>query len=136
MLAAVAITLPRWPLLPRRTELEVFEQALCSDDTRTGLLIYGPAGVGKTRLADECRQRAAASGHPTEQVIGSRTAALLPLSAVVGLLPAGLGSPGLDGQANTVVLFEETRRALEVRYHRPPPGNRRRRRRRCWTPPR
>jgi hypothetical protein len=45
MLAAVAITLPRWPLIGRRAELEVFETALCSGE-RTGLLIYGPAGVG------------------------------------------------------------------------------------------
>jgi len=48
MLAAVAITLPRWPLIGRRAELEIFEKALCSDE-RAGLLIHGPAGVGKTR---------------------------------------------------------------------------------------
>ena len=116
MLAAVAITLPRWPLIGRRAELEVFEQALCSDD-RTGLLIYGPAGVGKTRLADECREWAAASGHPTEHVTGSRTTVLLPLGAVASLLAAGLGRPSPDGQASTVALFEETRQALHERHH-------------------
>src|SRR5689334_22924439 len=121
MLAAVAITLPRWPLIGRRAELEVFEQALCSDD-QTGLLIHGPAGVGKTRLADECLQWAAASGHPTERVSGSRTTMLLPLGAVAsllaaGLLSVGLGQPGPDGQASTVALFEETRRALHERHH-------------------
>ena len=115
MLAAVAITLPRWPLIGRRAELEVFETALCSGE-RTGLLIYGPAGVGKTRLADECLQWAAASGHPTEHVTGSRTTMLLPLGAVASLLAAGLGQPGPDGQVNTVALFEETRRALRERH--------------------
>jgi Cdc6-like AAA superfamily ATPase len=115
MLAAVAITLPRWPLIGRRAELEVFETALCSGE-RTGLLIYGPAGVGKTRLADECLQWAAASGHPTEHVTGSRTTMLLPLGAVASLLAAGLGQPGPDGQVNTVTLFEETRRALHERH--------------------
>jgi len=54
MLAAVTITLPRWPLIGRRAELEVFEQALCSGE-HSGLVIHGRAGVGKTRLADECR---------------------------------------------------------------------------------
>ena len=115
MLAAVAITLPRWPLIGRRAELEVFETALCSGEP-TGLLIYGPAGVGKTRLADECLQWAAASGHPTEHVTGSRTTMLLPLGAVASLLAAGLGQPGPDGQVNTVALFEETRRALHERH--------------------
>ena len=115
MLAAVAITLPRWPLIGRRAELEVFETALCSGE-RTGLLIYGAAGVGKTRLADECLQWAAASGHPTEHVTGSRTTMALPLGAVASLLAAGLGQPGPDGQVNTVALFEETRRALHERH--------------------
>ncbi len=59
MLAAVAITLPRGPLVGRRAELEIFEKALCSGE-RMGLLIHGPAGVRKTRLADECLQWAAA----------------------------------------------------------------------------
>jgi len=115
MLAAVTITLPRWPLIGRRAELEVFEQALCSGE-HSGLVIHGRAGVGKTRLADECREWAAASGHPTERIAGSRTTALLPLGAVVALLAGGLGRPGPDGQVNTVALFEETRRALVERH--------------------
>src|SRR5262249_49958927 len=81
LLAAVTVTLPRWPIVGRRVELEVFGQALDSGE-HTGLLIYGRAGVGKTRLADECRQQAAVAGHPTERIVGSRTTALLPLGAV------------------------------------------------------
>jgi DNA-binding NarL/FixJ family response regulator len=73
--------------------------------------------VGKTRLADECRERAAAGGHPTERVVGSQTAALLPLSAVVALLPAGLARPDLAGEVDAVAFFEEARRALHDRYH-------------------
>ncbi len=80
-------------------------------------MIHGRAGVGKTRLADECREQAAASGHPTERVVGSRTTALLPLGAVASLLPGGLGRPGPDGQAHTAALFEETRRVLYERHH-------------------
>src|SRR5260370_32165825 len=96
MLAGVAITLPRWPIVGRRSELEVFEKALCSGE-HAGLVIHGRAGVGKTRLADECRQQAAAAGHPTERVAGSRTTALLPLGAVVSLMAAGVGHPGPHG---------------------------------------
>src|SRR5579859_480451 len=142
MLTAVAPTLQRWPIVGRRAELEVFEEALCSDE-HAGLVIHGRAGVGKTRLADECRAWAAASDHPTERVVGSRTTGLLPLGAVAALLawppaaaglawppaaaglagpPAaagvadGLGRPGPDGHVNTVTLFEQTRRAPHARH--------------------
>ena len=109
------MTLPRWPIVGRRPELEVFERALGSGE-RAGLAIYGRAGVGKTRLADECAGQAAASGHPTERVAGSRTTALLPLGAVVALLPDGPGQLGSDGQVNTVALFEQARQALHDRH--------------------
>ena len=88
----------------------MFERALFSGE-HTGLVIHGRAGVGKTRLADECREQAAASGLPTERVVGSRTAALLPLGAVAPLLAGGLGRSGSD-----VALFEETRHALSERH--------------------
>ena len=116
MLAGVAIALRRWPIVGRRSELEVFERALGSGE-HVGLVIHGRAGVGKTRLADECREQAAASGRPTERVVGSRTTALLPLGAVAALLAGGLGRPGPDGQVDTVALFEETRQALHERHH-------------------
>ena len=115
MLTAVAPTLQRWPIVGRRSELEVFEEALCSGE-HAGLVIHGGAGVGKTRLADECRLLAAAADHPTERVVGSRTTALLPLGAVVALLAGGLGHPGPDGRIDTVALFEQTRRALHERH--------------------
>ena len=135
MLTAVAPTLQRWPIVGRRSELEVFSEALCSGE-HAGLVIHGRAGVGKTRLADECRAWAAASDHPTERVVGSRTTALLPLGAVAALLawpPAaglawpsaaaglagGLGLPGPDdpdGRVDTVALFERTRRALHEHH--------------------
>jgi DNA-binding CsgD family transcriptional regulator len=112
----MAITLEQWPVIGRAAELELFDRALGGGDA-AGLVIHGAAGVGKTRLADECRERAAAGGHPTERVVGSRTAALLPLSAVAALLPGGPVRLDPDGEANTVAFFEETRRNLDERYH-------------------
>jgi DNA-binding CsgD family transcriptional regulator len=111
----MAITLERWPVIGRGTEVELCDRALGSGAC-AGLVIHGAAGVGKTRLADECRERAAAAGHPTERVVGSRTAALLPLSALVALLPTGLDRPEPVGELNTVTFFEETRQALHVRH--------------------
>lgn len=111
----MAITLQRWPIVGRRSELEIFEQALGSAE-RAGLVIHGRAGVGKTRLADECAAHAAAGGYPTERVAGSRTTALMPLGAVASLLVDGLGQPCVDGQVHTAALFERTRRALLERH--------------------
>jgi DNA-binding CsgD family transcriptional regulator len=113
-----ATVLPRWPIIGRRSELEVFERALGSGD-KAGLVIHGRAGVGKTRLADECAEQAAASGHPTERVVGFRATALLPLGAVAALLPdgpGGPGQPGPDGQVHAAALFEQTRQALQERH--------------------
>lgn len=115
MLSDVVGVLPRWPIVGRRGELEVFERILGSAE-HMGLVIYGRAGVGKTRLADECCQQAAAAGHPTERVAGSRTAALLPLGAVAGLLPHGPGWPEPDATAGIVALFEESRQLLLQRH--------------------
>jgi DNA-binding CsgD family transcriptional regulator len=112
---AVTIALERWPAVGRHAELEVFERALSTGE-QSGLVIYGPDGVGKTRLADECREWAAASGHPTERVVGSRTTTHLPLGAVVTLLAGGLGRPDAEGQVDAMALFEETRRALHERH--------------------
>ena len=104
-----------WPIVGRGLELEVFERALYSG-RHAGLVIHGPPGVGKTRLADECRRRAAADGHPIERVVGSATTALMPLGAVASLLVAGLGRTDADGQVNPAALFEETSRALRKRH--------------------
>ena len=106
----------RWPIVSRRAELEVFEEALYSG-RHAGVVIVGPPGVGKTRLADECRQMAAADGQPTERVVGSRTTALLPLGAVASLLAAGLGRGYADGQVKPEALFEHTRLALLRRHN-------------------
>ena len=109
------VTVPQWPIVGRQAELTVFEGALSAGE-HAGLLIHGRAGVGKTRLADECRQLAAAAGHPTERVFGCRSTAGLPLGAVAALFTGGPGLPGPDGQLDTAGLFEQSRRALHHRH--------------------
>jgi hypothetical protein len=50
-------------------------------------------------------------------VVGTHTAALLPLSAVAALLPGDPDRLVPDGEVNMAAFFEETRRALDERYH-------------------
>lgn len=107
----------QWPIVGRQAELATFERALPSPEV-AGLMIVGRTGVGKTRLADECLQKATTADHPAERVIASRTTCLVPLAAVAGLLPDGFGQRGPHGQLDTGALFDQTIKALRERYGR------------------
>ena len=116
----------QWPIVSRGPELAVFERSLSSGED-VGLVIHGRLGVGKTRLADECRQQAAAAGHPTERIVGSRSTAGVPLGAVAVLIGGALGRPGPDGQLDTAALFEQCGRSansLGCRSRNSAPGPR------------
>ena len=101
----------RWPLVGRRLQIERFDQAL-GDPDAGGLLIHGAAGLGKTRLADECLARAEAALHPVGRVIATRTAAALPLGAIAHLLPSVVAPPEAGEGSDPVVLFDRARQTL------------------------
>ena len=95
-----------WPLAHREPEPAAVATAL-ADPNRTVVVLYGPAGVGKSRLADACLTLAEADGHLTARVLASEAAALLPLGALAPVLPHDLGS-----SASPRALFERTRTEL------------------------
>jgi len=76
-----------WPLVGREAELRFVADAL-SDGGAGGVVIAGPAGVGKTRLALEAAQLAEARGDIVAWVRATRSAASIPLGAFAPLLPA------------------------------------------------
>ncbi|HVE26232.1 MAG TPA: AAA family ATPase, partial [Sporichthya sp.] len=80
-----------WPLTGRARELSVVTDALSGVRPRS-LVLVGPAGVGKTRLAREARELAERAGRVTLWVTGTHSAARTPLGAFASLLP-GLESP-------------------------------------------
>jgi len=89
-----------WPLIGRERELEVLRRWLSGDDRR-GVVLAGPAGVGKTRLAVECLAEAERAGLPNARVSATRAAAHLPFGAMAPLLPAADGpGVGVGDQAN------------------------------------
>lgn len=79
----------RWPLVGRERELDEFAAA-SKDRTCRGFLVFGAAGVGKSRLAEECLERAAAGGSRVGRATATAAAGAVPLGAIAHLLPAGV----------------------------------------------
>ncbi len=76
-----------WPLTGRASELDRLRQ-LVEAREQAGVVLVGPAGVGKTRLAKECLTAGEAAGYATALAVASRSAAGIPLGALAALLPA------------------------------------------------
>src|SRR5262249_44110315 len=73
-----------WPFEGRQSELALLRSAFCASDVDT-VLVVGPAGVGKTRLAREALANLGAGR--TAWVTATRSAAAIPFGAVAPLLP-------------------------------------------------
>jgi ATP/maltotriose-dependent transcriptional regulator MalT len=76
----------RWPLIGREDVLDHVATALGRREL-TGVVLAGPAGVGKTRLALECRDIGARTGFATAVAFASRAANGIPLGALAPILP-------------------------------------------------
>jgi ATP/maltotriose-dependent transcriptional regulator MalT len=96
-----------WPLARRTAEQDAFTAALDRDGTNV-VVLYGPAGVGKSRLADAFLDAAEQRGRLTARVTASAAAALMPLGALAPVLPHDL-----DATATARDLFERTRSQLQ-----------------------
>lgn len=75
------------PLVGRERELEI---ALAAIEADGGVVVAGPPGIGKSRLAREAAVRSAA-GSPVTHIVATAAAATVPFAAVVQLLPPGAG---------------------------------------------
>ncbi|MGW0969970.1 LuxR C-terminal-related transcriptional regulator [Streptomyces sp. NPDC002516] len=79
----------QWPLVGREGELAAFERAWASRDCRE-IVICGPAGVGKSRLAEEYLTRAVNAGFHGQHMTATTAARAVPLGAIAHLIPAGV----------------------------------------------
>jgi DNA-binding CsgD family transcriptional regulator len=97
----------QWPLVGRQAELDEFAAAL-EDPRAHGLVITGPPGVGKTRLADECLALAAGRGRTVGRATATEGAHHVPLGLLAHLLPPTLADP----HADLAAVFNQVTRAL------------------------
>lgn len=102
---------PVWPLVARESELEAFARAWGSDRVQA-VTVWGPAGVGKTRLAEEFVDRAAAAGFRVDRATATSAASMVPLGAIAHLIPAGVDL------ADPVAGFAQVARMLADQHRR------------------
>jgi DNA-binding CsgD family transcriptional regulator len=103
-----------WPLIGRGRECAAVQRAL---DTSPGLnlVISGPAGVGRSRMAREALRLAEERERPTRWAVATEAAAHVPLGAVAHLLPV------LDVAADPLVLLQRAAAALSGEGNGPAP---------------
>jgi DNA-binding NarL/FixJ family response regulator len=105
---AVALASP--PLVGRSEELELIASAL-ADAGRYGVLLAGRPGVGKTRLAREAADAAAAGGVVAEWTTATRASASVPFGALLPLIPLDDETAASD----RITLYRRVQRALSER---------------------
>ncbi|MGW8358124.1 LuxR C-terminal-related transcriptional regulator [Streptomyces wedmorensis] len=85
----VQAKLSQWPLTCRESELQTFTAAWANPRCQA-VVIQGPAGVGKSRLAERFLAEAARAGFKTGRATASAAASTVPLGAVAHLIPASV----------------------------------------------
>jgi DNA-binding CsgD family transcriptional regulator len=95
----------RWPLLGRDGERVAIADALDADPSRS-VVVTGPPGVGRTRLAREALRHAEACHRPTRWAVGTAAAGRMPFGALAHLLP------GVDAATDPVVLLQRAAHAV------------------------
>ncbi|MGX9788257.1 LuxR C-terminal-related transcriptional regulator [Mycobacterium sp. MMS18-G62] len=78
-----------WPLTGRAEELGAIESAIAASDA-SGIVIWGAAGVGKSRIAREAMAAAASRGCEGRWAVGTTSARSIPLGAFTAWAPSGV----------------------------------------------
>src|SRR5689334_12047463 len=103
-----------WPFSGRSSQLQGLGQHF-RDPERAGVVLHGPAGVGKTRLAEEGLRLAERGGRRVERAVGHPATREIPLGALAHLLPSDLTTAVGVGDDERTGLFHAARAELRRR---------------------
>ena len=78
-----------WPLIGRSEEMRTIDAVILAPDV-VGIVVRGPAGVGKSRVAREALSAAASQGCETRWVVGTSSARAIPLGAFTAWAQPGV----------------------------------------------
>ena len=78
-----------WPLIGRSEETGAIEAAILASDA-SGIVVYGAAGVGKSRIAREALSAAKSYGCECRWAAGTSSARAIPLGAFTAWAPSGV----------------------------------------------
>jgi DNA-binding CsgD family transcriptional regulator/tetratricopeptide (TPR) repeat protein len=98
-----------WPLTARGALFERLGR-MYADLSAGGVVLTGPAGVGKTRLGEELL--GAAGDRPIARVVGHPATQPIPLGAMAHLIPAEITNDVGVGDDERAALFHRARRCL------------------------
>src|SRR5246127_1790195 len=79
----------RWPLIGRSEEMRAIQAAILASDI-SGIVIYGAAGVGKSRIAREALSAAESRGCEGRLAVGTSSARAIPLGVFAAWAPSGV----------------------------------------------
>ena len=104
-----------WPLVGRGRQLDRLLQVMTAGG-HAGLVVAGPAGIGKTRLLDEARRRGEAARVGVHWAVASAAAAEIPFGALAHLVPTRTGEGDLAATltATTARLLGDGARRVAV----------------------
>ena len=78
-----------WPLIGRSEEMRAIEAAILASDV-SGIVVYGAAGVGKSRIAREALSAAESRGCEARLAVGTSSARAIPLGAFTAWAQSGV----------------------------------------------
>ena len=79
----------RWPLIGRSEEMRAIEAAILAPDA-SGIVLYGAAGVGKSRIAREALLAAESNGCEGRLAVGASSARAIPLGVFSAWAQSGV----------------------------------------------
>src|ERR1700722_105118 len=79
----------RWPLVGRSEEMRAIQSAILASDV-SGIVVYGAAGVGKSRIAREALSAAESRGCEGRLAVGTSSARAIPLGVFSAWAPSGV----------------------------------------------